>query len=162
MSCTSKTEISACQRALERKNKSPNALRTGPCVSRNRYSTSCIYLFIYLLTYFLDLRFLQRWLWRVLLWDVTPCSPVEVRWRFGGTYYLLHQGRRYAKQATNKTSDFCLLLARTLFNNTSTMKMKAVHSSETLLNIYVASHPRIHSYSLFSVYLTTIALAQTV
>jgi hypothetical protein len=34
-----------------------------------------------------------------IFWDVTPCSPVEVHRRFGGTYYL--QGRR-VRQANNQ------------------------------------------------------------
>jgi hypothetical protein len=33
-------------------------------------------------------------------WDVTPCIPVGVHRRFGGTYCLHIQGRRYAKQAS--------------------------------------------------------------
>jgi hypothetical protein len=39
------------------------------------------------------------------LWDVTPCSVVEIYQRFGGTYCLLRQGKnliRAAKEGTKK------------------------------------------------------------
>jgi hypothetical protein len=33
------------------------------------------------------------------VWDITPCSPVKVTWRFG-VKYRIHQGRR-ASQVNN-------------------------------------------------------------
>jgi hypothetical protein len=33
-------------------------------------------------------------------WDITPCGPLNVNRRFGGTYGLHHQGRRIAQQET--------------------------------------------------------------
>jgi hypothetical protein len=29
-----------------------------------------------------------------IFWDITPCSPLKVNGRFGGTYHLYLQGRR--------------------------------------------------------------------
>jgi hypothetical protein len=89
--------------------------------------------------------------------DVTPCSPVEVNWRLGGTCCYHHQSPRYKPR--NKPgriiNSWCLLSlswrwtqffppkrpwASTLlhgFNNnfcfaqSSTLKMEAIHCSET-------------------------------
>jgi hypothetical protein len=36
-----------------------------------------------------------------IFWDITPCSPLNVNRRFGGTYRLHLQGRRISK-ATNQ------------------------------------------------------------
>jgi hypothetical protein len=33
----------------------------------------------------------------IIFWDITPCSPVRVNWRFGGTYRLHLQGRRISR-----------------------------------------------------------------
>jgi hypothetical protein len=42
--------------------------------------------------------FSWQWLWRVtILWYVTPCSTVEVYWRFGGTCCFHLQGRRVSQ-----------------------------------------------------------------
>jgi hypothetical protein len=42
--------------------------------------------------------FSWRWLWRVtILWYVTPCSTVEVYWRFGGTCCFHLQCRRVSQ-----------------------------------------------------------------
>jgi hypothetical protein len=48
----------------------------------------------------------------VSFWDITPCSPLSVNRRFGGTYHLLA----------------CWFLAELI---PSTLKMKAIFSSET-------------------------------
>jgi hypothetical protein len=34
----------------------------------------------------------------VIFWDITPCSPLRVNGRFGGTYHLYLQGRKKAQQ----------------------------------------------------------------
>jgi hypothetical protein len=36
-----------------------------------------------------------------IFWDITPCSPLKVNRRFGGTYRLHLQGRRKAEQETS-------------------------------------------------------------
>jgi hypothetical protein len=38
----------------------------------------------------------------IILWCKTPCSPVEVYWRFGRTYPMYLQDRRQSQAATNK------------------------------------------------------------
>jgi hypothetical protein len=37
----------------------------------------------------------------LVVYNVMPCSPIIIHWRFGGIYFLHLQGRRYAKQAEN-------------------------------------------------------------
>jgi hypothetical protein len=32
-----------------------------------------------------------------IFWDITPCSPLKVNQRFGGTYRLYLQGRRISR-----------------------------------------------------------------
>jgi hypothetical protein len=32
-----------------------------------------------------------------IFWDITPCSPLKLKQRFGGTYRLYHQGRRISR-----------------------------------------------------------------
>jgi hypothetical protein len=75
---------------------------------------------------------------------VTPRSPVEVFWRFGGTCCLYFQCLRVSKairkkqaasQAKHATSE--QLLASLAYS--STLKMEAVCSSETLVNFYQTS-----------------------
>jgi hypothetical protein len=64
----------------------------------------------------------------IIFWDMTPCSPLHVSRRFGGTYRLHLQGRR------NKFSKkpACHLLARWFAEPvSSTLKMEAICSSET-------------------------------
>jgi hypothetical protein len=61
--------------------------------------------------------------WTVF-WDVIPCSLVEINWRFGGTYCLHIQGRRFAKHATSKKK------------TEKPLNSEAVLSSETPVNVY--------------------------
>jgi hypothetical protein len=37
----------------------------------------------------------------LIFWDTTPCSPLKVHRRFGGTYYLHLHCRKYDKQETS-------------------------------------------------------------
>jgi hypothetical protein len=41
---------------------------------------------------FWDFRFLRQLLWRLLFWNVAPCSLIETHRRFGGAYCLFHEG----------------------------------------------------------------------
>jgi hypothetical protein len=47
-----------------------------------------------------DLRLLQWWLWRI--WDIPPCSLVEVQWPFGGMYGLQHRAEDKSSNASSK------------------------------------------------------------
>jgi hypothetical protein len=62
----------------------------------------------------------------IIFWDMTPCSPLSLNLRFGGTYRLHLQGRR----------NRLILLATCLLAGfsepiSSTLKMEAICSSET-------------------------------
>jgi hypothetical protein len=51
----------------------------------------------------------------IIFWDITPCSPLKVNWRFGRTFRLLLQGRgisqsRNQREAGGKQSSPCHLL----------------------------------------------------
>jgi hypothetical protein len=39
-----------------------------------------------------------------VLWDITPCSPLKVNWRFGGTCHLHLQGRRITRARNQRDS----------------------------------------------------------
>jgi hypothetical protein len=56
---------------------------------------------------------------KIIFWDVTPCSLVEVHGRFGGTYCLHIQGRSVS-QGSNQQE----------VGGKQTFKMEAVSSSE--------------------------------
>jgi hypothetical protein len=50
-------------------------------------------------------------------WDITPCSPLKVNWRFWGTCCFHLQGRRVSQarnqhEASSKQSFTCCLLPR--------------------------------------------------
>jgi hypothetical protein len=60
----------------------------------------------------------------IIFWDMTPCSPLSFNRRFGGTYCLHLQGRRWHSA--------CQLLARWFAEPiSSTLKKEAICSSET-------------------------------
>jgi hypothetical protein len=73
----------------------------------------------------------------IVFWDMTPCSPLSVNRRFGGTYRPHLQGRRnkLSKKPANKQ-------VATLIS--STLNMEAICSSETSVDTtdYTASYPR--------------------
>jgi hypothetical protein len=73
-------------------------------------------------------------------WDITPCSPLSVSRRFGGTYHLYLQGRRNrysrkpaSKQVASRMQNACHLLTYWFLAVliSSTLKMEAIYSSET-------------------------------
>jgi hypothetical protein len=47
-----------------------------------------------------------------IFWDITPCSPLSVNRRFGGTYRLHLQGRKNISPARNQHESKCHLLTR--------------------------------------------------
>jgi hypothetical protein len=57
-----------------------------------------------------------------ILWDVMPCSPVDVHQYFGGTYYPHLQGQARSTQQAKSYS--------------STLMTEEVHSFERLVDIY--------------------------
>jgi hypothetical protein len=62
-----------------------------------------------------------------IFWDITPCSPLKVNRRFGGTHRLHLQGRtnRAKKPAWKQVA------SRSCSAYSSTLKMEAICSSET-------------------------------
>jgi hypothetical protein len=69
-------------------------------------------------------------------WDITPCSPLSVKLRFGGTYRLHFQGRRnkFKKQASKQAEISAYRLLACWFLAvpiSSILKMEAICSSET-------------------------------
>jgi hypothetical protein len=63
----------------------------------------------------------------IIFWDVTPCSLLRCKRRFGGTYRLHLQGRRNFQQ-----EPAChLLTCWSLLKFSSTLKMEAICSTET-------------------------------
>jgi hypothetical protein len=68
----------------------------------------------------------------IIFWDMTPCSPLKVNRRFGGTYLFHLQGRknRLSKKPASKQVAFCLL-ADFAEPISSTLKMEATCFSET-------------------------------
>jgi hypothetical protein len=76
-------------------------------------------------------RFLQRW------GDITPCSPVKVTPRFGGTYGLHLQDWRVNKERNQQRSACCLLLAMLVFGRlTLRLEMEGIYSSETWVEFH--------------------------
>jgi hypothetical protein len=72
----------------------------------------------------------------IISWDATPCSPVEVHRRFGGTYCPHPQGAK-VNQARSK-------LQATFLASSSTLKMEAVYYFDSSVNFY---HARRHCIS---------------
>jgi hypothetical protein len=66
---------------------------------------------------------------RTVFLDVTPCSPLLVHQRFGGTKYFHLQRRKVS-------SVCCLYLTRYLLSISSILEMEAIRSSETSMNFY--------------------------
>jgi hypothetical protein len=66
----------------------------------------------------------------IIFWDMTPCSLLSFNRRFGGTYRFHLQGRRNRFSKTSIQAA-CHLLAGFAKLISSTLKMKAISSSET-------------------------------
>jgi hypothetical protein len=58
--------------------------------------------------------------------DVTPCSPIEVRQRFGGTHYFQSFSQTSRQQEPGKASLTTWFLTVTCFAYTSNLKTEAV------------------------------------
>jgi hypothetical protein len=65
----------------------------------------------------------------VIFWDMTPCSPLSLNRRFGGTYCLHFQGRRnkFSKKSSSHLL-VCWVFAELISSN---LKMEAICSFET-------------------------------
>jgi hypothetical protein len=64
-----------------------------------------------------------------IFWDITPCSPLKVNQRFGGTYRLQLQGR--ISQATCQSESRCQAFTLVSWSTYATLKMEAICFSET-------------------------------
>jgi hypothetical protein len=80
---------------------------------------------------------------------VTPCSMIKVHQCFRGTYCLHLQSWRYSKQATSKEYTAFILRVRDMPSKQVTclayfcLKVEALHSSKTLVNLYWATDQHI-------------------
>jgi hypothetical protein len=74
-----------------------------------------------------------------IFWDITPCSPLSVNWRFGGTYRLHLQGRRnkYSKKRAKKILlTTCLLFKPLHVSANEGHHQKATNTSKKMLLMY--------------------------
>jgi hypothetical protein len=61
------------------------------------------------------------WMKNSVFWDITPCSPLKVNRRFGGSRRLRHQGRRIIQARNHEDGGIkheCLLLASMMIAGT--------------------------------------------
>jgi hypothetical protein len=67
-----------------------------------------------------------------VFWDITPCSPSKINWRFGEICRLHRQSRRISQAIKQRESLFatCFTLVSCL-SYSSTLKMEVTCSSET-------------------------------
>jgi hypothetical protein len=73
-----------------------------------------------------------------IFWDITPCSQLKVNRRFGGTYRLSLQSRRIC-QARNQESLPHVFTLVSCLAYSSTLKMEATCSSETLVDFQLTT-----------------------
>jgi hypothetical protein len=123
-------------------------LRTLQTFSEHRH---CVYVGIILQScQFLDHMASNNMSKSTIFSDITPCSPLKVNRRFGGTYCLRLQGRRLSRARNQLCSAFHLLshrfLACLIFR-----KIEATCSSETSVHFqrttqhYIAEHWTLHN-----------------
>jgi hypothetical protein len=62
----------------------------------------------------------------IILWDLTPCSLVDDRWRYGKKHYLQLKFRRISEACNQEETN--------VLTYTSTINMEAVRVSETSVN----------------------------
>jgi hypothetical protein len=100
-------------------------------------------------------------------WDTTPCSPLKVNLRFGGTYCFHLQGLRISRVWIQRESRLCFppvfpLTACLAYS--STLKMEATRSSKTSVDFQTTTwryNPEVrtlHAYNTCSVFLSTNSL----
>jgi hypothetical protein len=68
--------------------------------TRNKGTELCISKRVHIFLYFFypfSLLYFSCRMWGSVLWDTTPCSPVKVNRRFGGTYHLHLRGGRLSE-----------------------------------------------------------------
>jgi hypothetical protein len=89
-----------------------------------------------------------------------PCSPLKVSWRLRGTCHLHLQGQRISQARNHHEAgrwdlSACILLVSSLVYS-STLKMEATRSSETLVDLqqaiwhYVLGDITLHLYCLLA------------
>jgi hypothetical protein len=107
----------------------------------------------------LQINFLFK---NTIFWDITPCRPLKVYRRFGGTYRLYLQGRRISRASSGFPPAFTLVSCSAY---SSTLKIEAICSSETSVDFqqttrrYIPEDSTLHnhrcenlkSYIIFSV-----------
>jgi hypothetical protein len=87
----------------------------------------------------------------VASWDITPCSPLKVNTCFGARSRLHLQGRRISRARNQRESMWQAEPAFTLVScsdYSSTLKMEAIYSSETLVDFQRTTRRYIREDSL--------------
>jgi hypothetical protein len=94
-----------------------------------------------------DLRFSQRWLWRVSInfWDITPCSPLSVNRRFGRTYRLHLKGRRNKFSKKPASKQVASRIIRQKLKSKSRYDRRSVGRSVLVSSPFRGSRPDINS-----------------
>jgi hypothetical protein len=96
-----------------------------------------------------------------IFWDITPCSPLSVYRRFGGTYRLHLQGQKISSARNQPESRWqACFHARFSLNSFFTLKMEAICSSETSVDnelhgvisqkvaLYISTYSTLNAYIL--------------
>jgi hypothetical protein len=85
-----------------------------------------------------------------ILWDITPCSPLEVNRRFGRIYKLHLEGRRISRTRNQRAPNASTLISCSDYF--SILKMGAICSSETLVDFqritrrYIPEDSTLHNH----------------
>jgi hypothetical protein len=99
-----------------------------------------------------------------IFWNTTPCSPLKVNWRFGGTYHLHIQGQRICRARNKCEAGGKRSSCSTYF---STLKMDALFSSETSVGFqlttwrYIPEDSALHlRFIILFLYTTTLQVSE--
>jgi hypothetical protein len=94
----------------------------------------------------------MRLLNSTIFWDITPCSPLRVNWRFRNTHRLHLQGRRISQAKNQHKSRWQASMLLSCSAYSSTLKMEAICSSETSVHFqqttrrYIPEDSTLHNH----------------
>jgi hypothetical protein len=97
-----------------------------------------------------------------MAWDVTPCSPLKVNWRFGGTSRLrlqnrrISQGRNWVEAGSKKCRwlEWLMNVLSACFDTKDGGDM-FLRNIDSLSTYYTALYPIRYIYSCLNMYLCT-------
>jgi hypothetical protein len=82
-----------------------------------------------------------------VFWHITPCTPLKVHLRFGGTYRLRLQGQKIIRARNQCEADIKQLISCLAYH--WTLKMEATCSSETPVDLHRITRRYILEYRIF-------------